>query len=155
MSITIIINFLTIILFFFIETECLHDAEEADYELMETIIHNRLRRDSTNLQASFEDLAIRSIIEDSQNESDVQSLDLECQQNENSGKILDQDFKVEVEASSSKKVETLPSKITEQLLTSHSTSNVKEETEHVLKTIMRDDPKSNDDHDYDNDSTKC
>ena len=33
-----------------IETECLHDAEEADYELMETIIHQRLRRDSTNLQ---------------------------------------------------------------------------------------------------------
>ena len=143
-------------MFFFIETECLHDAEEADYELMETIIHNRLRRDSTNLPASFEDLAIRSIIEDSQDESEVQSLDLECQQNENSGKILDQDFKVEVEAcSSSRKLETLPAKISEQLLTSHSTSNVKDETEHVLKTIMCDDPKSNDDHDYDNDSTKC
>ena len=48
-----------------IETECLHDAEEADYDLMETIIHQRLRRDSTNLHASFEDLANRSIIDGS------------------------------------------------------------------------------------------
>ena len=39
-----------------IETECLHDAEEADYELMETIIHNRLKRDSNCLAASLEDL---------------------------------------------------------------------------------------------------
>jgi hypothetical protein len=36
-----------------IETECLHDAEEADYHLMETIIQNRLGKDSTNLQGSF------------------------------------------------------------------------------------------------------
>lgn len=48
-----------------IEKECLHDAEEADYELMETIIHKRLRRDSTNLHASFEDLHTRSIIDGS------------------------------------------------------------------------------------------
>ena len=48
-----------------IETECLHDAEEADYELMETIIHKRLRRDSTNLHASFEDLVNKSIIDGS------------------------------------------------------------------------------------------
>ena len=48
-----------------IEKECLHDAEEADYELMETIIHNRLRRDSTNMHASFEDLVTRSIIDGS------------------------------------------------------------------------------------------
>ena len=32
---------------------------------METIIHKRLRRDSTNLHASFEDLVTRSIIDGS------------------------------------------------------------------------------------------
>ena len=34
---------------------------------METIIHKRLRRDSTNLHASFEDLVTRSIIDGSSN----------------------------------------------------------------------------------------
>ena len=82
----------------FIETECLHDAEEADYELMETIIDNRLRRDSTNLQASFEDLAIRSIIEGFQIESEPESLELERQkQQKKDDIILNQEFQIEVE----------------------------------------------------------
>ena len=82
----------------FIETECLHDAEEADYELMETIIDNRLRRDSTNLQASFEDLAIRSIIEGFQIESEPESLELERQKQQKKDEIiLNQEFQVEVE----------------------------------------------------------
>ncbi len=42
-----------------IETEHLHDAEEADYNLMEALIAKRLRRSSANLQASFEDLVTR------------------------------------------------------------------------------------------------
>lgn len=76
-----------------IETECLHDAEEADYELMETIIDNRLRRDSTNLQASFEDLAIRSIIEGFQIESEPESLELERQKHQKKDEIiLNQEF---------------------------------------------------------------
>ena len=84
--------------FFFIETECLHDAEEADYELMETIIDNRLRRDSTNLQASFEDLAIRSIIEGFGIESEPESLELERQKQQKKDEIiLNQEFQVEVE----------------------------------------------------------
>ena len=82
----------------FIETECLHDAEEADYELMETIIDNRLRRDSTNLQASFEDLAIRSIIEGFQIESEPESLELERQKHQKKDEIiLNQEFQIEVE----------------------------------------------------------
>ena len=82
----------------FVETECLHDAEEADYELMETIIDNRLRRDSTNLQASFEDLAIRSIIEGFQIESEPESLELERQkQQKKDDIILNQEFQIEVE----------------------------------------------------------
>merc|ERR1712001_123220 len=81
-----------------IETECLHDAEEADYELMETIIDNRLRRDSTNLQASFEDLAIRSIIEGFQIESEPESLELERQKQQKKDEIiLNQEFQIEVE----------------------------------------------------------
>ena len=82
----------------FVETECLHDAEEADYELMETIIDNRLRRDSTNLQASFEDLAIRSIIEGFQIESEPESLELERQkQQKKDDIILNQEFQIEIE----------------------------------------------------------
>ena len=42
-----------------IETEHLHDAEEADYNLMEALIAKRLRKSSANLQASFEDLVTR------------------------------------------------------------------------------------------------
>ena len=85
-------------IFIFIETECLHDAEEADYELMETIIDNRLRRDSTNLQASFEDLAIRSIIEGFQIESEPESLELERQKHQKKDEIiLNQEFQIEVE----------------------------------------------------------
>ena len=42
-----------------IETEHLHDAEEADYNLMEALITQRLRRSSANLQASFENLVSR------------------------------------------------------------------------------------------------
>ena len=75
--------------FFLIETECLHDAEEADYELMETIIDNRLRRDSTNLQASFEDLAIRSIIEGFGIESEPESLELERQKQQKKDENID------------------------------------------------------------------
>ena len=44
-----------------IETEHLHDAEEADYNLMEALIAKRLRRSSANLQASFEDLVTRFV----------------------------------------------------------------------------------------------
>ena len=44
------------------DSEYLNDAEEVDYEMMETIIHKRLRRDSTNLHASFEDLENKSIL---------------------------------------------------------------------------------------------
>ena len=47
---------------FEIEKEYLNDAEEVDYDMMETIIHKRLRRDSTNLHASFEDLENKSIL---------------------------------------------------------------------------------------------
>lgn len=63
-----------------IEAECLHNAEDADYNLMESIIHRRLRRDSYNLQASFEDLVTRSIREEnssqhgSEHEVDVHAL---------------------------------------------------------------------------------
>ncbi len=39
-----------------IEVETLHDAEETDYNLMESLIEKRLRRDSHNLEASLEDL---------------------------------------------------------------------------------------------------
>ncbi|XP_059081116.1 transient receptor potential cation channel trpm-like isoform X3 [Tigriopus californicus] len=44
-----------------IETDNLRDAEEVDYILMESLINRRLRRDSTNLQASLEDLVTKSI----------------------------------------------------------------------------------------------
>ena len=44
-----------------IEAEALHDAEETDYNLMETLIERRLRRDSHNLQASLEELVTKSI----------------------------------------------------------------------------------------------
>ena len=65
---------------------------------METIIDNRLRRDSTNLQASFEDLAIRSIIEGFQIESEPESLELERQKQQKKDEIiLNQEFQVEVE----------------------------------------------------------
>ncbi len=48
-----------------IESELLHDAEEADYHLMEDLIHKRLRRSSTNLlSGSFEDLMAKSIRDD-------------------------------------------------------------------------------------------
>ena len=47
---------------FEIEKEYLNDAEEVDYDMMETIIHKRLRRDSTNLQASVEDWENKSIL---------------------------------------------------------------------------------------------
>ena len=39
-----------------IEVETLHDAEETELNLMESLIEKRLRRDSHNLQASLEDL---------------------------------------------------------------------------------------------------
>ena len=42
-----------------LEAELLHDAEEADYNLMEALIAKRLRKSSVNLQASFEDLVTR------------------------------------------------------------------------------------------------
>ena len=48
-----------------IEAECLHDAEETDYNLMEKLIERRLRRDSHNLHASLEDLVAKSIKDDS------------------------------------------------------------------------------------------
>lgn len=42
-----------------LEAELLHDAEEADYNLMEALITKRLRKSSANLQASLEDLVTR------------------------------------------------------------------------------------------------
>lgn len=52
-----------------IESETLHDAEETDYNLMESLINRRLRRDSHNLQASLEDLVTKSIRDDESNKS--------------------------------------------------------------------------------------
>ena len=52
-----------------IEAKCLHDAEETDYNLMETLIQQRLRRDSHNLAASLEDLVTKSIRDDSSSNS--------------------------------------------------------------------------------------
>ena len=48
-----------------IEAKCLLDAEETDYNLMETLIEQRLRRDSTNLAASLEELVAKSIRDES------------------------------------------------------------------------------------------
>ncbi len=48
-----------------IEVETLHDAEETDFNLMETLIEKRLRRDSHNLEASLEDLVTKSILDTS------------------------------------------------------------------------------------------
>ena len=48
-----------------IEAKCLLDAEETDYNLMETLIEQRLRRDSTNLAASLEELVAKSIKDES------------------------------------------------------------------------------------------
>ncbi len=44
-----------------IEVDTLHDAEETDYNLLESLIERRLRRDSHNLQASLEELITKSI----------------------------------------------------------------------------------------------
>ncbi len=43
------------------QAETLHDAEETDFNLMESLIERRLRRDSHNLQASLEELVTKSI----------------------------------------------------------------------------------------------
>lgn len=46
-----------------VEADMLKDAEDDDYNLFETVIERRLRRDSTNFHSSMEELMIKSIRE--------------------------------------------------------------------------------------------
>ena len=55
------------------EADCLHDAEETDYNLMEKLIERRLRRNSHNLHASLEDLETKSIKDDTSSTSSSSS----------------------------------------------------------------------------------
>jgi hypothetical protein len=48
-----------------VEADMLKDAEDDDYNLFETVIERRLRRDSTNFHSSMEELMTKSIREDS------------------------------------------------------------------------------------------
>ena len=61
-----------------IEAKCLHDAEETDYNLMETIIEQRLRRDSHNLAVSLEELVTKSIRDESSTTSSSSSSTSSC-----------------------------------------------------------------------------
>ena len=61
-----------------IETKCLHDAEEMDYNLMENLIEKRLRRDSHNLAASLEELVTKSIRDESSSSSSSSSSTTSC-----------------------------------------------------------------------------
>ena len=59
-----------------IQTETLHDAEEADFNLMESLIERRLRRDSHNLQASLEELVTKSIRDAASSDESAEALDM-------------------------------------------------------------------------------
>eukprot|EP00092_Neocalanus_flemingeri_P021755 GFUD01023599.1.p1 GENE.GFUD01023599.1~~GFUD01023599.1.p1 ORF type:complete len:1565 (-),score=309.61 GFUD01023599.1:400-5094(-) len=48
-----------------VEADMLKDAEDDDYNLFESVIERRLRRDSTNLHSSMEELITKSIRDDS------------------------------------------------------------------------------------------
>ena len=74
-----------------IEAKCLHDAEETDYNLMETLIEQRLRRDSHNLAASLEDLVTKSIRDESSTTSSSSSSTSSCCPNDIDSEYEDSD----------------------------------------------------------------